>query len=55
MKGLWFRVQGSEFRGFRIRRQSAMVPIVEGLIVTTSTLLYGSVGWTNKVFKMKGF
>ena len=55
MKGLWFRVQGSEFRGFRIRRQSAMVPIVEGLIVTTSALLYGSVGWTKKSSTWKVF
>ena len=54
MKGLWFRVQGLEFQGFRVRRQSAMVPIVYGLIATTSALLYGSVSWT-KVFKMKGF
>ena len=55
MKGLWFRVQGSEFQGFRIRRQSAMVPIVQGLIVTTSALPYGSVGWTKKSSKAKVF
>ena len=51
MKGLWFRVQGLEFQGFRVRRQSAMVPIVYGLIATTSALLYGSVSWTKKSSK----
>ena len=26
MKGLWFRVQGLEFQGFRVRRQSPKPP-----------------------------